>query len=357
MSYLEFEHRLLEIMARPHGAPISETEFNTLAVEIYRFQRRCNGPYAEFCTFSGAPEGLSNWRDIPAVPTNAFRLAPLRTFSEAETVVTFQTSGTTGEGYGRHHFATLKLYEHSILSAWRHLSLPALPQVILTPRAENAPHSSLSYMMRTLAEAGYVSEASSARTSPLIPQGWCIDANGRLDLANFRKATENGPVAVLGTALAFLHLFEQLENSPVLLAEGSYAMETGGYKGTGRTLTKEALYAQFQTTLGLHPDAVLNEYSMTELSSQWYTRGLNRPHFGPPWTCALVIDPETGREVPDGETGTVRLFDLANLGSVIAIQTQDLATRRGTCFQLIGRDPAAIPRGCSRTADELLNRP
>jgi hypothetical protein len=133
-------------------------------------------------------------------------------------------------------------------------------------------------------------------------------------------------------------------------------METGGYKGTGRTLTKEALYAQFQTSLGLAPNAILNEYSMTELSSQWYTHGLNRPHFGPPWARSLVISPETGREVADGETGTVRLIDLANLGSVIAIQTQDLAIRRGHGFQLIGRDPAAIPRGCSRTADEELTR-
>ena len=51
----------------------------------------------------------------------------------------------------------------------------------------------------------------------------------------------------------------------------------------------------------------------------------------------------------------VRLFDLANLGSVLAIQTQDLAVARedGT-FELLGRDPAALPRGCSRAADEML---
>jgi hypothetical protein len=51
----------------------------------------------------------------------------------------------------------------------------------------------------------------------------------------------------------------------------------------------------------------------------------------------------------------LRLFDLANLGSVLAIQTQDLAVRRGMGFELLGRDPHAIPRGCSRSADELLS--
>jgi hypothetical protein len=67
-----------------------------------------------------------------------------------------------------------------------------------------------------------------------------------------------------------------------------------------------------------------------------------------------VIDPETGNEVATGKAGVLRLFDLANVGSVLAIQTADLAVRRASGFELIGRDPAAIPRGCSRRADELL---
>ena len=67
-----------------------------------------------------------------------------------------------------------------------------------------------------------------------------------------------------------------------------------------------------------------------------------------------MIDPETGLEAPEGGCGVLRLIDLANLGSVLAIETQDMAIRRGTGFELIGRDPTAIPRGCSRSADELL---
>jgi hypothetical protein len=67
-----------------------------------------------------------------------------------------------------------------------------------------------------------------------------------------------------------------------------------------------------------------------------------------------VIDPETGREAAIGETGVLRLFDLANLGSVLAIETQDLADRRERGFELLGRDPGALPRGCSRAADERM---
>jgi hypothetical protein len=69
-----------------------------------------------------------------------------------------------------------------------------------------------------------------------------------------------------------------------------------------------------------------------------------------------VIDPETGDECSDGETGVLRVFDLANVGSCCVLQTRDLAIRRDAHFELIGRDPAALPRGCSRSADEILRQ-
>ena len=336
MTFSALETQIAGFIARP-----ADAEFNPVALALYQFQRETNPAYAKFCKFQKTPLRLSDWRDIPAVPTTAFRQAALRTFPASQTCATFRTSGTTGEGYGSHHFASLALYEASILSAWKTLALPALPQIILTQRPGDAPHSSLCHMMGTLGALGV--------------QTWCIDASGALDIGEFRQAAQAGPALVLGTALAFLHLFERL-GSPEPLAPGSLAMETGGYKGTGRTLSKAELYAQFETTLGLAPDAVVNEYSMTELSSQWYTRGLGRPHHGPGWTRSLVIDPETGREVEEGSHGMLRLFDLANIGSVQAIQTQDLAIRRGAGFELLGRNPAAIPRGCSRSADEMLSR-
>jgi hypothetical protein len=69
-------------------------------------------------------------------------------------------------------------------------------------------------------------------------------------------------------------------------------------------------------------------------------------HF-PPWARVQIISPETGREVAEGGTGLVRVFDLANVFSVAAIQTEDLGVRRGTGFELLGRAEAAEPRGCS----------
>jgi hypothetical protein len=70
----------------------------------------------------------------------------------------------------------------------------------------------------------------------------------------------------------------------------------------------------------------------------------------------VVADPVTLAEVSEGETGILLIYDAANVGSVVGIRTQDLAVKRGEAFELLGRDPAAIPRGCSRAADEWMSR-
>jgi len=67
----------------------------------------------------------------------------------------------------------------------------------------------------------------------------------------------------------------------------------------------------------------------------------------PPWARVQVVSPETGHEVGEGETGLIRVFDLANVYSVMAIQTEDLGIRRGEGFALAGRAALAEPRGCS----------
>jgi hypothetical protein len=336
-EYLALENRLVSLI---NGDEISDAAFRDAALEVHRFQRRHNEPLARYCEHRGTPRDLEDWRQIPAVPQNVFKRYCLSVAPDRITK-TFQTSGTTGEGRGQHHFLNTRLYETALVRGWERLALPKIRSLILAPAPDQAPHSSLSHMLGVL----------SART----PARFCVKPDGQLDLAAIsEELAGREPVALLGTALAFLHLFEQPGSPRWRLAPGSFAMETGGYKGTGRDIAKADLYALFGEYLGLPPEAILNEYSMTELSSQCYTRGLGRPHEAPPWLRALVIDPETGNEVSVGQTGVLQLFDLANLGSSLAIETQDLAVREEIGFTLLGRDPGALPRGCSRAADEAM---
>jgi hypothetical protein len=162
-------------------------------------------------------------------------------------------------------------------------------------------------------------------------------------------------VMLFGTALAFLNLLEVLGSRRLELPPGSVAMETGGFKGSGRDTGKRALYEQLSLQLGVAIDSIWNEYGMTELSSQFYSNGLGRSHRAPPWLRFQVIDPDTNKEAALGKVGLLRIVDLANLWSVLAVLTQDLAIAQPDGgFLLLGRDPDALPRGCSRAMDELL---
>jgi len=312
-------------------------DFGETVRQLHGWQFRHNTPYRQFCEQAGISEIVEHWRQVPGVPQEAFKHADLRSFPAEETIKTFRTSGTTGEGFGQHHFRTLEIYETAVREGWRHAGMPAGPFLVIAPHPDEAPYSSLSHMLGVLA-----------------PRDTFVAPAGKFDLDRLRRL--DSPVCLLGTALGFLRLFEALGAERIVLPPGSTAMETGGYKGSGRQISKTDLYAMFNGKLGLSPQHIHNEYSMTELSSQFYARGPQGFHHGPPWARAVVADPVTLDEVNEGETGILLIYDAANVGSVVGIRTQDLAIKRGDAFELLGRDPSALPRGCSRAADEWMSR-
>ncbi len=95
---------------------------------------------------------------------------------------------------------------------------------------------------------------------------------------------------------------------------------------------------------------------MTELLSQRYGTSDADPILlrGPPWLRTRALDPVTLEELPDGRSGVLCHFDLANLGSVCAVLTEDLGQTRGNDLVWEGRSPGAPPRGCSLAMAELL---
>jgi hypothetical protein len=139
-------------------------------------------------------------------------------------------------------------------------------------------------------------------------------------------------------------------------------MDTGGFKGRSREVTRDELYAAIHDRLGIAPAWSVNEYGMTEMSSQFYDGAAGsapppgeRLHVAPSWVRTHAADPETLRPLPDGEVGVLRHWDLANLHSVMAIQTADLGYTTPAGFRVLGRATGAEARGCSIAMDELLS--
>jgi hypothetical protein len=333
------------------GNPAAEEEFNRLALALFAFQCQAVPIYRELCQRRKAgADSIHDWRDIPPVPTSAFKDYEVSSIPSEERTRVFHSSGTTGHIPSRHfHNAeSLSLYEASLLPWFQQhffgLRPPQIKFLFLTP--ETAPHSSLVHMFATVRR--HFGTPDSVFTGRLEADGsWSLDLEQTLSVVK-EAAAKNTPIAVLGTAFSFVQLVDCLQSAGkrFALPKGSRIMETGGYKGRTRALTKLQLRQTLYKFLGIPPTQVLAEYGMSELSSQAYSDAAEIFRF-PPWARISVISPETGSASGEGETGLLRVFDLANIGSVMAVQTEDLAVRRGDGFVLLGRAVSAEPRGCS----------
>lgn len=354
-----FARRLGEAI-RAGGAVLrGDDAFNRAALELFGLQFAANEAYRRWAVRRGAtPGAVTHWTDIPAVPALAFKELELTSLPPAERTHVFHSSGTTGRRPSRHFHGpeSLALYEDS-LAAWfaPHLVPEGRPVslISLTPPPEAAPRSSLVHMLATVIRR-HGGEAS-AFAGTAGADGWAVDLDavkGAVSVA----IRDGRPVLLAGTAFGFVHLLDSLaaEATRCRLPAGSRIMETGGYKGRSRELPKAELHAALAARLGVPDTHLVCEYGMSELGSQAYDRVAGRAgprgfRF-PPWARARVICPETGGEAAPGEPGRLRVLDLANVWSVAAVQTEDLAVQGPDGFALLGRVPAAEPRGCSRLA-------
>ena len=337
--------------------PVSD--FPALALELFALQFQHNSAYRKICEARKlTPQTLEHWTQIPAVPTSAFKELELTSLAPAERTAVFHSSGTTEQPPSRHfhNVESLAVYEAS-LWAWftenLRFTIYDLRLLCLTPPPSQVPHSSLVRMFDVVRQK--MGAAESTFCGQLGDDGaWTLDFDATLAALNSSLATRHASL-LLGTAFSFVHLLDFLveNNLKFQLPPGSRVMETGGYKNRSRTMPKNELHALITERLGVPCEEIICEYGMSELSSQAYEpefRSQNseaRIFRFPPWARVQIISPETGREVAEGETGLIRIFDLANVFSVAAIQTEDLGVRRGEGFELLGRAQLAEPRGCS----------
>ena len=350
----DFTRELLTFIARP---AVSDEEFNALALRIFARQFARNLPYQRFCQLRGkTPRLVKSWRDIPAVPIDAFKEFTLSCVPADECERVFMTSGTTrGEVKGRHHHPDLAVYDGSML---RHFSEhfmqgeARLPMGILFPTETLMQNSSLAHYLG-LAMQHFGTDDSA----------YYLDQNGlRTDALcdALRKAEQSGQTfALLGASYSFVHLMDELQSLGMsfVLPKGSRILDTGGFKGQSRDSPMEDFYTQLSATFGVDRRLCINMYGMTELSTQFYDAG-NRsiPSIkrGPHWLRSRLLDPMTGQEVARGERGILAHTDLANVNSVTTILTEDVGVATEDGFFFLGRAQGAEAKGCSLAVEDFL---
>jgi hypothetical protein len=262
----------------------------------------------------------------------------------------FETSGTTGGNPGRHSMETSALYDAALLAGFDRFVLAdgaRLRYLNLVPNPTERPQSSLGYMMARVSE-----ECGDGRS------GWYLQGDTLLIDAFESDASaaiaERQSVCIAATAFALVNLLDAMSEHGLrfTLPPASRVMETGGFKGRTKAVDRDELCARVREAFGIGDDAIVSEYGMTELTSQYYASATNRAFVGPPWLRARVVAP--GRTtLPLGEAGSLLHVDLANRASCIAVQTEDLGIMTANGLVLFGRDSEASLRGCSLDAEDL----
>ncbi len=332
---------------------------DALLRDLLRFQRAHVAAFGRSTAALAGDEGDPlRW---PALPTDVFRFARIASHPATEDVRAFRTSGTTAAARGLHPLRDLSLYDRAAQSMARYALFPdraRMQVIVLAPAATEAPDSSLSYMLDRFGDW-----FGAGATEYVLRDG--ARAHARREQVLRTPARAGEPIALLGTSFAFVHVEDGFgTGARFALPAGSRIMQTGGFKGRTREVAPAEMLALLSQRYGVPEPFIVQEYGMTELSSQLYESTLRDAALGrmpgprrllaPGWIRVSLVDPETLAAVPPGEVGLVRIDDLANVDGVCAIQTADRAQAVQDGIVVLGRAAGATPRGCSLAIDAAL---
>lgn len=377
-------HQLTEqvaaFLSRAEPGGDGEVELERLALEVFAFQFEAIAPYQRLCRSLGVtPDRVTSWKQIPAVPAEAFKAYSLFAGEVNEIERTFRSSGTTDPARSSQaHFSRggLELMNAAVAAGARRALFPEAAEgrgkarvLVLAPSPEQAPHMimvhGMAHLMQTFGLPG--------SRFMLGPKGLDFD-----ELWGELQECQRGgvPVALFGSSFGFVHFFDWMvaQGKRLALPDGSRLMDAGGYKGRSREISRGEFIRWASEMCGVPAHRVVNLLGMTELASQLYDlvgRDGARCKLGPPWMRTLVVDPRRSArngvagpagaaEVAVGEHGLLRHLDLANVERPLMVQSEDVGTYvvvggvRG--FEILGRAKGAEPRGCSLSADDLQSK-
>lgn len=314
----------------------SETYFEALALDIFRYQAVHCEPYKRFLSLLDKnSDSISSLPEIPFIPIEFFKSERIITNGLEEEVI-FTSSGTSGMQTSKHLVADLSLYQESFRRAFEMFYGPASEWAIvaLLPSYLERNGSSLVYMCDHLIQSAHAEFS-----------GFFLH-----DFEALKSQLENAKslgqkTMLIGVSFALLDFAE----SHALSFPDLVVLETGGMKGRRQELTRAEVHRALKSAFGV--SAIHSEYGMTELLSQAYSAG-NGIFNCPPWMRVLIRDTEDPFSyVKSGQSGGINVIDLANVNSCSFIATQDLGRKHSNgSFEVLGRFDHSDVRGCNLMA-------
>lgn len=311
----------------------TQQEFESIALDIFRFQIEKNPVYRDFCEYLGRTRNkVSSFKEIPFLPIHFFKSKKVVSSKNIEQSI-FSSSGTTGQVTSKHYVTDIALYEKSYLEGFKSFYGNVSDYCILAllPSYLERSGSSLIYMVDDL-----------IKKSNHPDSGFYLDEIDVLIEKLIRLDSQGTKILLIGVSFALLDLVEKHQ----LNLKNTIIMETGGMKGRRKELIREALHDILKKGFGTK--TIHSEYGMTELLSQAYSQG-NGIFKTPPWMKILIRDTEDPLTLQEiGKTGGVNVIDLANINSCSFIATQDLGKKyNDESFKILGRFDNSDIRGCN----------
>lgn len=312
---------------------LASSDFEALALEIFRFQYLNNGIYRSFADTLGViPEKVRCIQEIPFLPIEFFRTRDVLSVPISDACITFFSSSTTSQMPSKHIVSDMELYERSFIKGFEVFYGKPSDYTILAllPNYLERKDSSLVYMFSKLIDL------SANKNS-----GFYLNNYRELKEVMEELKSQNKKVLLIGVTYALLDLAEL--NIP--LNDNFIVMETGGMKGRREEMVKEEVHTMLKNKFSTKQ--IHSEYGMTELLSQAYSKG-DGVFECPPWMKVFIRDMHDPLScVKENKTGGINVIDLANINSCAFISTQDLGRTKGNMFQVMGRFDNSDIRGCN----------
>ena len=311
----------------------SETEFEDLALQVFKFQFENNRVYRSFCDLLYIhPSDIKLLEDIPFLPIQFFKTHIVLS-TKAPMQTTFASSGTTGNATSKHVVTNLEIYKQSFEKGFKHFygNIEDYVVLALLPSYLERCGSSLIYMVDAF-----------IKKSNHVESGFYLNNLSELKDTLIRLDSQGKKVLLIGVSFALLDLVESHQFN----LKHSIVMETGGMKGRRKELIRDELHNILKQGFGV--ETIHSEYGMTELLSQAYSKG-NGIFNCPNWMRILTRDTEDALSMqPKGKAGGINVIDLANSNSCSFIATQDLGrVYENGSFEIIGRFDNSDIRGCN----------
>ena len=326
MKELQWNHKIFNVQ---------EDNFESLALELFRFQYKHNPVYKSFVdALKIKPESVRNIKEIPFLPIEFFKSHRVITTS-FDPIHVFESSGTTSMTRSMHYIKDLSCYEESFIKSFELFYGPVRDYCLLCllPSYLERNNSSLVYMADKLILLSGHSQSD-----------FYLYDTDKLAEVIFELEKNKQKTILFGVMFALLDF---ADNYPFPLKH-TIVMETGGMKGRRQELIRSEAHEILKNKFGI--SNTHSEYGMTEILSQAYSKG-EGTFQSPPWFKVLVRDEDDPMNVAEEGNGVLNIIDLANVYSCCFIASEDAGKIYANgFFEVSGRIDNSDLRGCSLMA-------